>query len=506
MLARALDKHPFACAWIVAFLAYALVQGRFAWLPAYHDALTNWDAAMALRERPWLPFLFERDTGHPPLMAWLLAVAMRLGVPTLLAMHLLAWASAALLVAAVFALGRRLGGTACGLAAGFFVFCHPVIFGQALQFNLDLPLAAFAWWAVWAAVEGRRHTLAVALCATALAKLNGIASLIPFVVLAAWRLRVSGSLRDAHAWRRELLPLLPAIVLFAAYHLGKLLIAGHLFDSGEFGGGRQVAVVFAPFEIARRVVAGGKLLLAHNGNVWVLAALALWGAVALARRQGLLPATERASDAARAEIVLLGTALLAVHLTVNGLREIMPLMRYYIVCYPALFLPLAALAAQGQREHRATGLTVTVLFVGMAFLMRIHPVAASWMPHAGPTRFANPPAGVPTNGENSAEFVDSLLLLRAVAHELDAKGLPRPTVQAPWPFHAYLYDAAHGIVARPFTPPPDERPGDYIVVSSLSFTAQGPPPPREIGIAEGYAREAVFEQNRAWMMLLRREE
>ena len=133
--------RPFALAWSVAFASLVLFERRAARFPAYHDGRIHFDVAGSLHEHLGFPFVAALDTGHPPLVSFLLALAWLVPAPRLLVMHVFIWAAAALFVAAVFEVGRRSFG-ACG--------------GRGLLFH-----AAFAWVAILGVATGRPRVVSV---------------------------------------------------------------------------------------------------------------------------------------------------------------------------------------------------------------------------------------------------------------------------------------------------------------------------------------------------------
>ncbi|MDK2971795.1 MAG: Dolichyl-phosphate-mannose-protein mannosyltransferase [Candidatus Sumerlaeota bacterium] len=499
-------RHPMTAAWCIAFAFLAAAQGTWHAIPPYHDALTNWDAAAALGGHPWFPFLLERDTGHPPLVAWVLGVLGSLLPGRLLLLHLLSWGAGALFAASVAGVARRVAGSAGAVAAGALTLLHPVVFGQALQFNLDLYLAAFSWLGVWAAIEGRPRTLAVALTLAAFAKLNGGASLLPFVACAVWAWKQKGET----AWRAWW-PLWLPVVLLLAYHVAKFLAVGHLFDSGEFEGGRQLALVVSPLEYARRLKHGAALTLQYNGNLVALALLLAMGAAIgitpILRHSFAVWLAEPVQPHAAASMpwqprtrrgaLLLALGMAGTHLLLHAIRERLPLVRYFMVCYPAITLLLLAAGLHlVPRRPRAGMLAVCCLLVPL-LLLKVHPILSAWMPGWTRERVQNPPTGVKTNYENSLEFVDVFALLPEVG-----SGLSGQHVQAPWPLYRYLYEKEFGIVESELSPPPEGGENGAILVFSGTPRDRPDAGPESLVPPQGYERGAVWQRNRVWIAAL----
>jgi hypothetical protein len=264
------ERSVLPLAFLCALALFVVSQYSLRWLPAYHDAALHWESAQLFFDRPWFPFVTEHDTGHPPLISWLLGALWHLPMSRLLAMHLLGWMAAALLCAAVFDIGRRTKGLFFGLCLATLVGFHPVVQAQALQLNLDLFQVAFAWTAVAGMVAGRPWQVALALTATSLTKLNGPFSIPPLALWIGWRLLQEGSLGNARRVLAAVWPIAIPSGVFVLYHALKYRLTGHLLVSPEFQDDnlRFVGSVSEYFERLRHAL--GQLLGFHNPNLWML--------------------------------------------------------------------------------------------------------------------------------------------------------------------------------------------------------------------------------------------
>jgi len=522
--AHALEmRRPFLLAWLIAFAIFVLAQREFAHVPMYHDATLHWSAAQQFAQHIWFPFLREGDPGHPPLISWALAVLWFIPADRVVLMHVLSWAAAALLGASVYATTRRTLGRGAGIVATLLVMMNPVTVAQAVQLNLDLYMAAFVWLAVAGAALGRPRLITVGLTLTVMTKLNGAFALVPFAlwiagVLLARRKEITGRFLLSAA-----LPFIVPVVVFAGYHAIKYAIVGHVFDSGEFEGGRQTALVATWDEFVKRYEHSWRAATKWNGNALAmhfLQWLSIAGIVAAVIRR---PVRERLRDWLVApdseitgpwrpmsilQLIAFSWLVAATQLFMQSAREVWTLVRYFIVCYPAMAISLVALAALiGGRWRHAVLLAVAAPLL-FGFALRWHPSNPERLTRWLRKNLVEKPPSA-ENYENTLQFVDSFELLEDAAKHIGGLGIEKPWVDAIWPFHQYLGDPAHGIVKMPFLTTA-RNPGESIGKSApdviLKFSTESPrddpdvvlPPP-------GYRVEKVFRKRGAWIVMLVRE-
>lgn len=184
---------------------------------------------------PWLtpteengPFLEK-----PPVRFWLVAAAMRLGLPRTEAGHRAvdaAFGAAALLY--VFLLARRVGGTASGLGAAFLLITQSaLLFAHGLRSGTMEPLLVLSYcggvfhFLRWAEGAGRGHATAVGAwgAAAILAKTFAAIPLFAVLLLAgavvpAWRARAAA---DARPWWRSALLCAGLVAPWFLFELGR---------------------------------------------------------------------------------------------------------------------------------------------------------------------------------------------------------------------------------------------------------------------------------------------
>jgi 4-amino-4-deoxy-L-arabinose transferase-like glycosyltransferase len=508
--------RPFVLAWSVAFILLVISQRGYAGFPAYHDGLLHFDVAWIFREALWFPFVRAVDTGHPPLVSWMLAWTWLLPVDRLVAMHFLAWMAAAGFVAAVFEVSRRTFGLPAAIFVAGLLFLHPVFAAQALQLNLDLFHAAFAWLAILAAVVGRVRLLAALLSLTALCKLNGLFTVAGFAV---WALSVPALSRDWRARRvlSAFAPLAVPALVFAGYHALKLALVGHAFATPEFVDDNLRFVASPREHWGRLLHARDQIVGFQNPNLWVLrisfvaiaaaaAAVAVSGvrAVRAAAGDWLLPPSAEKGDAfyrpmSSGTALGLVLAVAAVHVELWSTRSYLSLVRYFVLVYPALYLTLAAVVSLLPPRRRGLALLTIGLPLSALFFVQSKPtLAARWFP--GHTRaLLFPPSRVQTNYENSLEIVDLFQVLRRTAAHLEHTAPPALRLQAPWPFSVYLSDPRHGLV-REARASSSDAPEIIIETSSRHPRKE----PSELAPPPGFALDHVERAGRVWMAVFRR--
>jgi hypothetical protein len=505
-------QRPFLLAWSVAFAGLVFLERSSASIPAYHDGRLHFDVAWALREHPALPFVATLDTGHPPLVSFVLSLLWLVPVPRLITMHFLVWVAAALLVAAVFDVGRRAFGTGAGCFAAALLFFHPVFAAQALELNLDLFHAAFAWVAILGMVKGNARLATVGATAAALSKLNGLFTVAGLFLWICGRLAISCEVRP----RQMLRALVPVVIptgVFAVYHAIKLSIVGHLFATPEFQDD-NLSFVHGLGAYGRRLAhAFDQIAGFDNPNLWVVRAIIValvTVLVARATKQLRLTAWRIAPSPAQkdpgfyrplapASALAVVLVVAAVHVGLWSLRSYPSLVRYFLLVYPALYLTLAALVTLLPPRLATTALASLGFPLVALFALQARPtmVLRVFPEHARALLF--PPSGVGTNYENSLELVDLMTVLRRTANDVERRTPAIDRVRAKWPFEAYLTDPRHGMVrtARRFSSDDPE----LVVETSSAHPGRGA---RDIDPPPGFELDHVERVGRVWIALFAR--
>lgn len=389
---------------LAAFACLAPFAGK-----AFHvdDPLFLW-CARQIRLHPLDPYRlqvnwygtampFSEVTKNPPLAAYYLAVASKLGGWSEKALHLADLPWAILAVLGTWALGRRL--TPRPAFAALAALCTPVFLVSSTNLMCDTMMLALWVWTVWSWIRGLDHKRPAALAASAAAlALCGLtkyfgACLVPLLALYTL-LR-----RDAR--KRDLAWLLIPLLAFTAYQVAtaRLYGRGLLGDAASYavqarglslrdlpgklliglafsGGCVAVPLLFAPWTCSRRwlLIGASALLpllllfrllpqigqsaLSDAGRTgWALALQAAVMTVAGVLLLALVTADLRRARSADSALLFAwsaGTFLFAVLInwTING-RSVLPLA-------PAAGLALArrlpAREGEGKGEDGATPL------------------------------------------------------------------------------------------------------------------------------------------------------
>lgn len=516
--------RPMLSAWITFLGLFLLFQHQYHNVPVYHDARLWWAAADQFSSELWFPFIRNYDAGHPPLVAWLLAVLWKvLPVGPVAAMHLLSWSAAALFLTSVFLVARHCFGNTVGVLTAVLTFLHPTVFGQAIQLNLDLYLAAFSWLAIYAVARESRSLLAVACILAVLSKLNGMFALGPFFLYATWNLWKERALIRPGRILAWTWPMLLALAVFAAYHAIKYRAVGHLFDTGEFESGGQLSVTFNPVDYGFRLFNSSRLMIHHNGNwyaIWALL-LGLGGALWAWRHGGMrdtitawrkplspFPSDDRPwSRCTSMGILALAWLTLVVQIALQSLRQVLAIERYFLVCYPVIFLTALALLHAAWPRQRLFMLSWTMALISAIFVLKWNPAHVRNLGEVLRRRVAYPPVNVGTNLEINVSFADQLEPLQRVAHYLLEKFPEGAHYRAPWPFDAYFADPRHGVTwkAHRWWRNSPEEPYQVIIIPSLEHHGKKPwDLPSDL--IPGYRQATYFEKGEAWFAVYLQEE
>ena len=398
------DRSPLAC--FGAGLVFLLIThfpylglpyhwdelGYF--IPAAHDML----AGDGLVPRSTLPNV------HPPLLMLYLAGAWKLfgfrAVVTRVAMLLVG----AAVMAAAFALARRLGGgPRAAWTAALLLAVSPPFVAQSMLAHLDLPATLWALLSVYWFLERRWWWCAAATTALVLTKETGV--IVP-VVLAAF----------APAARKRL------VLPFAALGCWLLLVrssTGHWLGNAQFAQYNVNAALELwriPLVLLRRLYQLG-----FANFHWVAVALLIVAAVRYGAPRGR-------------EWRLLGTVV-AAYLLLHSVAGGAILLRYLL---PALALFYVATAAALEE------LPASLRWAGLAALAAGLAVSNWW----------NPP--YPFGYEDNLAIVDFIRLQRQAAQWL-SEHVPERTVTTAWPLTDALSNPLSGYVARPLRVNPIEN-------------------------------------------------
>jgi 4-amino-4-deoxy-L-arabinose transferase-like glycosyltransferase len=500
--ARTLPELPFRAVWLLVFVAYVVFQARYWWIPAYHDGIPHWDIARAMHQAPWYPFVNASDSGHPPLVSWLLGLLWWLPFPRLMAFHLLAWAAVATLVSSTFEIGRRHFGTGVGVGAALLTGLHPVVVAQALQLNLDLFAAAFTLVALVGATRRSPTMTTIGCVGATFSKLNGIFALLP---ISLWLLNewARQPKRTSNSFARAQSPVLLTILLFAAYHGAKRGLTGHWFVTPDAVEANLTFVSSAGEYLGRFDHAWRQVFSFNNPNRFVAYALALSLAVLVLRGN-----RAHASTSTRAVVALL-IALIVTQLALWSVRRYPSLVRYFIVLYPAFFLLTCAALATALGRFARAGLPAVLAPILLAFIAGWNPAYRRSLPPRLARSLSMPPTSVGTNHENSLDLIDQLDTFRQAVARLNLlvrTEAPDARTAVAWPYDHYLADPEHQITAHPLALSPwASVSGTQAEFALLTSSGDSTRSPSRAVIPSGYQVESAFSRGRAWTVLLRRE-
>jgi hypothetical protein len=450
-------------------------------------------------------------------------------------MHLLMWLATAVLIGAVYGVGQKLGGRKVGVTAAIMTALHPVVYSQALQLNLDTHLAAYAWLAIYFAACGRPALMTLALTAVTFTKLNGMFVLGPFMIYAFLGLILSDHRFRWQRWLSAFWPTLVPLLVFGCYTLIKWIETGHYFDTpGDFADGKQIALVSSLGQLYRHLIASWHQIFMGNGNNYILVLLLCCAVylcfIALNKSHRerilhfLIPSNDSVDPSdnqgrkqfwcslAPWQILILVWLMFGCLWSLQSIRHHLPLIRYFMVCYPALYLTLALLISLAFPRRKTIILILLLLFwVGLCWLKwhRSHTSTfASLFGEKNQARIEEflsfPRLEWTTNFEINLQFIDEMDLARSAAKWIDQELPDAQSVAVSWPFPRLLTEPTFNIVNRPLEPvnyykhPLTEPIPDVIVHRNFDYFKQ---PPESVSMAEGYTRAIVFQASGIWLQL-----
>lgn len=515
------QRWPLLTAWLVILITSIVVLNDLREIPPYHDGLTNWAVAEDLAEHPWFPFREAWDTGHPPLISWSMAVLWKIGLPKLEVMHILLWMAWALLLASVFEIGRRSFDASVGFFAMMMMVFHPVVLGQSFQINLDLFVAAFGIWAIAGAATGSPVIVAVALTLGTMSKLSGMFILGPFMIYAFVSCLRNERWKDARYLWNAWWPLLAPLAVFAVYHAVKYLAVGHVFDDGKYEGGNQIGFVPSSWEYWIRIYHSWYMTFQENGNqfAFVISIGLLLGLAAAAIRSqevrqkvkswALFNADEHSSKDSASNapwhrkldplsLLALLWLTLIVQLLLQSIREVYSLIRYFIICYPAIYITLFGIIALLFSRWRWQVQTGAAFFMVAIFVIKWHPGHITYLQDRLESMRV-PQKGVATSGEENLLFLRWFDLLHDAAEKLERYYPEGAEIIAPWPFIEYLMRPEFEITDVANTPSPEDRVPEAIFKFSAYHLGVEI---EDVEIPEGWYVERVFQDDRIWCILI----
>jgi len=479
-----MKQKPPLLIWITVFLCFSGLSLAWVNTPAYHDAVLTFDKALQLKHNLYFPFITKLDPGHPPLVAWLLGSLWWLPIPKLWSMHLLCWAAASLFFTSIYQVGKQGWGWPVGLGAAVLSATNPVIFTQAQQLNLDIFLAAFSFLALSAAAEGKPRLLALACIGGVFSKLNGMFMLGPLLLVSFFGCIFSKKRKEFSYWISAFWPMLLALFLFVVYHAIKLSVTGHLFDDGSFEGGNQLRLVSDCSDYLRHLyhslhqtlVGDNSVnligwfqsnlfnysIVRGNGNLLVFVFLGL--TIVVTAIAMLIPCvrshitiawfnnTEKPSPdnyfwkkRGAVFILTLLWLMLIVQLTFQSLRLVWTLVRYFIICYPVLYITFFAFWSLYFPKNK-TWTLLAILPLLIFFLIKGHTQNNCFIPKVWEDRIIYPSPDTATNYENSPHLLSHLDATKRAIQYIINHTPYKVDIKTVWPYTFYVKDPNYGML------------------------------------------------------------
>ncbi len=441
----------FLITWIVVFLFFALTQFEFIDIPVYWDARLYWDQAKFFAQKPWLPFVFEYDPGHPPLMSWLVGLLWQLPVPRIPAWHVLTWIFSSLFATCVIEATRLTFGWMAAIGAGLLSIFHPTVYAQAVTMNLDMYLAASMWLGVYATVRGKPVVLALACIGMAMFKLNGMSFIGIFLIWSYFRVLSTPSFRNWRGVLTAFWPPLTGLVVFAIYHLIKFYVTGHVFDTGEMEAGKQTQVISNPDQFVYRIYNNFKLMMNYNGNWYVIGVLLpitfLFGTLLCFepfRNRISNEWSRKCNTGENSEeqnrfwapldgksLLILIWILFAISMLSQAVRLILTIERYFFIGNPTFYITFMAITCTmitGRAKVLSLILIIPLLYT---FYLKWHPEHLKDKPEWLRERMMSFPDEVPNNYETTLEFTEYFRALERAVKDLN-RHLPEGGKVAGW--------------------------------------------------------------------------
>lgn len=426
------------CSCFVFFVALLLLHYPLLRLPYYWDEAGYYiPAALNFFRSGQLVPSATLHTGHPPLVVIYLALAWRVfgfsPLVTRAAMLVVAGAT----LAAVYAIGRRLGNREIAGWSVLLLALSPLFFAQSVLAHLDLAAGLFSLLALGALLGGRPWGYALASSCAVLSKETAVV-LLPLAWVFVWwqRRRNAGSV--SRAWWLALVAPLTVLFVWAGYYHH---VTGFWMGSSEYlrynlySTLNPVRVLLTLLRRFYQTFIGG-----FN---WLLAAAALAGIrFGRSARLGLVHSEsyplachsesnqrypERAERSLEVAFFFLGIGLTASYLLMLSLVGGAILPRYLLPVYPPLVLMAVMLIWCLPRPlARSIMVLVSTCFVWAWFL--------------------NPPYPFPL--EDNLAYADFVRLHQQAAQFIAAR-VPQSRVLTAWPATDELTRPFLGYVRRP---------------------------------------------------------
>jgi hypothetical protein len=419
-----------------------MLRGSALLEPPYWDALLGaFPQAIWSADHGLSPGLLLREGGayarggvsvYPfSVYPWTLAVLWALGVPrevVFFAFHLVSFASAAIVLACVYALARpRLGARSaawCAIALGSW----PLFQSLACQMNMDMPLTACGAAAVLALVEGRLAASWLWTLVALLVKPTGVILVGAQMATSALALVAPRALGFSPSARRG----------------HGLALGGHALLVALFLLHLRVLRSFGKTPLGIEWFAGFAPLLTNR--IWYVPEFGLAIALALPL---LLVAIARSRSAGLAAIETTSACFVVVYIAFYGQFTIL-LPRYFLQAAPFLMLFLGSAGTWSLVCRRRLHLVLATFALFGAVNSRgiLYPARTADTPDPIDGR-----RYVASDGhllERSLEYRDDVELARRVARALDRFDRDLTVFVAHWPFEQLLSEPRLGYVDRPF--------------------------------------------------------
>jgi hypothetical protein len=434
-----------AAGWSAAFLLVVIASWRYRHAPYHWDALGYvYPHAREIYDAGLMPILRQWDVGHPTGWLFLLAGMFYLFGPGPLAGHVLTWAFAAVLVVAVYGMGRTLRWprAVAGGGAALTLF-YPLVWAQSQQLQLDLPLLASSAAAIYFWANSRRWGWIGWAGLAVLTKLHGPLLLAgPLFAL----LPGIGALRrrgERGMYIKKLFWTLAPALVFIAFLLVRYWVRGPGMTV-NWTTGNQPVPFWAWGEFRGYFPKAWYVLFRYPGLEWMLCLAAVcWGGIGLVRvarrllghgRQKALPA-----GGPGAKLLLLSLAGWAVANVAFFFQSQSLVQRYNLPMVPlVVLLTTLGLWVLFRRVRVVLALQAVLCCV---FLAWAYPTRTARLPRPLSSWLGRPVATSGWQLEGDMRFVDALNCIRwaaqTIREDADRTGLA-PGVATQWPVNIAL--------------------------------------------------------------------
>lgn len=475
----------------VLFILFTLSDWRFRHLPYYWDSLGYvYPHSHEIYSNGLFPILRGWDVGHPTAFFFTLALVMKGFGTGPLAGHLLVWGFSALLLVALYGLGRVLGLPRVVSATGALVMlAYPLLRAMTLQILVDLPMLAVALASYWFWARDRRWGYVLLGSYATLMKLHGVllvagpVGAVLFTSGAFWRRGRRGPfLRDMAFAAAPILALVVFMVL-------RYQVRGSGMTIDWTSGNKLVPVWDWDRFSAYLPTAWYALFPVALTDRLLYSCVAVWIAV------GLVAAIQRRRRANGVDRVPVGDSRsrrrLVAALIFNALATTLAFFQSESLTARYVFPTVAALFLLGNlglwRLFRRPGAVVALhIVIAAVFIILWHPRYGERLPSPLSSWLTRSPVIGQWRYENDLRFLDVIHQMEWAAKKVEKDARERgerAAIATPWPMSVAYGVADIGVVDKPMVSVQinswdevDPAKTPYVVFLCPITLFNGPPP------------------------------